>query len=158
LKNSLGEERANAVFDRIDSFVKPHDPDLRGMKRIKAIGLTTDEFMHMKGVEEGSVWAMDDTEFLDMLITRRDLLNRMGLAEKSIPAFGITLKRNTPVQGIFDKTHLAADPHEELDYWRSRADVLLRAKTAPSMQENFAQLDKDFKAKYGVAHGDNLAV
>jgi len=157
LKNSIGEERANAVSDRIDSFVKPHDPDLRGMKRIKAIGLVTDEFMHMKGVEEGSVWAMNDTEFLDMLITRRDLLNRMGLVEKSIAAFGMALKRNTPVHGIFAKTHMAADPHEELDYWRSRADVLLRARTAPSMQENFAQIDKDFKTKYGVAHGDNLA-
>ena len=70
----------------------------------------------------------------------------------------MALKRNTAVYGIFAKTHMAADPHEELDHWRSRADVLLRAKTAPSMQENFAQIDKDFKAKYGVAHGDNLAV
>ena len=150
LKNSFGEERANAVFDRIASCVRPHDPDLRGVKRIKAIGLVTDEFMQMKGADEKSVWVMSDTEFLDMLDSDSNLLNRLGLAEKSVPAFRMALKRSTSVLAKFgDGTRKATDPHGELDYWRSRADPLQRAEAALSMRENFAQMDQDFKAKYG---------
>ncbi|MBM4431763.1 MAG: hypothetical protein FJ026_15675 [Chloroflexi bacterium] len=150
LEHSLGPESAELILERVAAFLSPGDPDPHGTKRRHAIGLVTDEFVRLAGVEERSVWVMSDDEFRALLSAdnalseavrfRADSMQRLEGAPKT--QSGVEQSRDVP-KGE------AVDSHEQLDYVRAKADMELRARSARSLRENLCYLDVDFEEKYG---------
>ena len=150
LESSLGAESASVILERIASFLGPGDADPRGTKRTHAIGLVTDEFVRLAGVEEKSVWAMSDKEFLALLSAGSTLRDAVGFRADSIQRVRRALRGRSPVhQGSAARSGEGVDPHEELDDVRAKADIELRARTARSLKENFSLMDEEFEQKYG---------
>jgi len=149
LRKSLWPEHADQLFERVTAFIQPNDPDVWGVKALRAVGLVADEFIRMAGVDERSVWEMEDMEVLRMLRSNQSLLDSTGVSRHSLRELENSLQLGIQVRKTSGKRVTLADPKEELDYLRGQADITLRCNTAMSMQENSAELEREYRKKFG---------
>ncbi|MDD5112019.1 MAG: hypothetical protein PHG85_05700 [Candidatus Altiarchaeota archaeon] len=152
LKESLGEKEAERLSERMGSFIREGESDNDGVKRAKAIGLVTDSFLKSAGINETSVWEMDDRAFLDMLALNEGLRKKANIDPRSVEQIRHSLTTGQPVYGSAGGPWImVSDIPSALERYKVGADLYLRSETGRDMQENFAEIKREYAEKYATS-------
>lgn len=149
LNESLGEKEAENIMRQATRlFQEPEDPD--NTKKGRLVGAVTDGFLKSAGIVEDTVWDMGDKDFMDLIGRDKEIRKKLGITRDSLTAIrqahgkGMPLTRRHKYMGIS-----FTDPHQELEAFRFRVDIIQRAESAMDMAEKNQWLKDRFKEKYG---------
>jgi hypothetical protein len=153
LDGCFGEKEGGKLFASIKKEFDGITADKYGVKSLKAVGLITDEFVRLAGSDEKSVWQMNDLEFLGFIEKDDGLMKRIEFKREWLDEF----RRAMNTGGIVDRTDAGgiklANAHEELEYFRSHADMQLRSYSAMTITERGHEVRREYERKFGPLEG-----
>ena len=113
--------------------------------------MVTDEFVRRAGVEEKSVWQMNNEELMSRLESDRELREKTGVKLQSVSAIRRSISSGNPLFLRKDHVRVLCIPAKELDWIRGDCDLELRGETAMSMREHRHDLAVMYEEKFGHA-------
>ncbi len=151
LKSCFGESDGGRLYSSIQREIGGLDRQDHDIILGKAVGMVTDEFVRRAGVEEKSVWQMNNEELMSRLESDRELREKTGVKLQSVSAIRRSISSGNPLFLRKDHVRVLCIPAKELDWIRGDCDLELRGETAMSMREHRHDLAVMYEEKFGHA-------